>query len=46
MTPVASQTAAPPTVLTEQGVKEFVVAWYRALDEHAPIEQCLSFQAF
>ena len=45
MTPVASQTAAPPTALTEQGVKEFVVAWYRALDEHAPIEQCLSLLA-
>ncbi len=45
MAPVASQTAAPAEALTEQRVKDFVVAWYRALDEHAPLERCLSFLA-
>lgn len=45
MPSVASQTTAPAGPLTEQRVKEFVVAWYRALDEHAPVEECYSLLA-
>lgn len=31
-------TAVPP--LTEDRIKQFVAAWYYALDVHAPIEEC------
>lgn len=31
--------------LTEDNIKKFVVAWYIALDVHAPLEECLRFLA-
>lgn len=31
--------------LTEEGIKKFVAAWYLALDQHAPIEECYKLLA-
>jgi hypothetical protein len=31
--------------LNEKNIKNFVAAWYNALDTHAPVEQCLEFLA-
>jgi hypothetical protein len=31
--------------LTEDNIKKFVIAWYVALDVHAPLEECLRFLA-
>lgn len=31
--------------LDEKNIKNFVAAWYNALDIHAPVEQCLEFLA-
>jgi hypothetical protein len=31
--------------LSEENIKNFVAAWYNALDIHAPVEQCLEFLA-
>jgi len=31
--------------LTEDNIKKFVVAWYVALDVHAPLEECTRFLA-
>jgi hypothetical protein len=45
MASVATETAADAKQLTEERVREFVEAWYRALDEHAPIEACWSMLA-
>lgn len=28
------------SVITEQQIQNFVTAWYLALDQHAPVEQC------
>lgn len=34
-----------PAPLTEEQLKRFVVAWYVALDVHAPVEECYRFLA-
>jgi hypothetical protein len=31
--------------LTEEGIKQFVTAWYQALDVHAPVEDCYKLLA-
>ena len=31
--------------LNEKNIRNFVAAWYNALDIHAPVEQCLEFLA-
>jgi hypothetical protein len=31
--------------MTEQQIKQFAAAWYRALDFHVPIEECYSYLA-
>lgn len=31
------------SAITEQQIQKFVAAWYLALDQHAPIEQCATF---
>jgi hypothetical protein len=33
------------TPITEDEIKRFVADWYRALDVHAPVEDCLQFLA-
>jgi len=33
------------TPMTEQQIKQFAAAWYRALDFHVPIEECYSYLA-
>jgi hypothetical protein len=33
------------TAMTEEQLKKFVVAWYAALDIHAPVEECYRFLA-
>jgi hypothetical protein len=37
-----SKGAAP---MTENQIKQFAAAWYRALDVHAPVEECYQFLA-
>ncbi|MEW6753387.1 MAG: hypothetical protein AB1505_20755 [Candidatus Latescibacterota bacterium] len=34
-----------PSTLTEQGIREFAAAWYRALDIHVPFEEACTFLA-
>ena len=31
--------------LTQEGINKFVAAWYLALDQHAPIEECYKLLA-
>ena len=33
------------STITEQQIRDFVTAWYLALDQHAPIEQCATLVA-
>jgi hypothetical protein len=33
------------STITEQQIQNFVTAWYLALDQHAPIEQCATLVA-
>ena len=33
------------SIITEQQIRDFVTAWYLALDQHAPIEQCATLVA-
>jgi len=33
------------STITEQQIRDFVAAWYLALDQHAPIEQCATLVA-
>jgi hypothetical protein len=33
------------SAITEQQIRDFVTAWYLALDQHAPIEQCATLVA-
>jgi hypothetical protein len=40
-----TSTATAPARITEQQIKDFAAAWFRALDVHVPVEECTRFVA-
>lgn len=44
-TAVETRATTGSETITEEEIKEFVAAWYRALDFHVPIEEAYSFLA-
>ena len=40
---MGTESERPARALTEQGIREFVAAWYRALDVHVPLQEAYSF---